>query len=410
MQANTTPARRVRVNGRRSIYYRDDSHGKRRYEITYYDSDGRRRWKTVDGGLRQAEALLDDLRSRVRRGEKVAPTKATVQEVAEQWLASKTNLRPRTREGYETSLRVHVFPRLGKRRISVVDVDDIAALVSEMRVAGKASATIVSALKPVSGTFAYAARLGLRTGNPVRELERDERPKLHRHEMRVLSSAEIAKLLEAASSERYRVLVATAIFSGLRQGELLGLQWRDVDFRSGTIRVRQQLDRDGTLTEPKTPQARRHVVLMPALAAALAAYRLSQPPSMAKDDSLVFASRVGTPMTWRNASRRGLGSAVARAGLPHTRFHDLRHTFASLLIAEGLDITYIAAQLGHANPTITLSTYAHVFDRHRHEDHARSALEARFGTLLSGTRVEPRHCTERDADASNLAQLRGSRT
>ena len=406
MQTDHTSARRARVKGRRSIYYRDDSTGRRRYEVSYYDSDGRRRWKTIDGGLRDAESALDDLRSRVRRGEKVAPTKATVRQVAELWLSSKTALRPWTRQGYETSLRTHILPRIGNRRVRDVDVYDVAKIVAHMQADGKASATIVSALKPLSGTLAYAARRGMRTGNPVRELERDERPRIQRREMRVLNSDEIAKLLRAASSEQYRVLLATAILSGLRQGELLGLQWQDIDLNRSVIHVRRQLDRSGALSEPKTPQARRDVALMPTLARTLAEHRLSRPPAFTRDDALIFCSEIGTPMIHRNVSRRALAAAVETAELKHIRFHDLRHTFASLLIAEGLDVTYIAAQLGHANPTITLSTYAHVFDQHRHEERARSALEARFGDLLDGTVLEPRPRIRQDSTRTKTAQLR----
>src|SRR5262245_40235566 len=127
---------------------------------------------------------------------------------------------------------------------------------------------------------------------------------------------------------------------------------------------------------------------MPSLARLLREHKLASAHSSPGDP--VFATLTGAPMYYRNVSRRGFAAAVAKAGLdepgkPRLRFHDLRHTFASLLIAEGLHIVYVSRQLGHSAPSFTLNVYSHLFDRIEHARRASEALEAGFSTLLVPT-------------------------
>src|SRR5439155_25901262 len=133
--------------------------------------------------------------------------------------------------------------------------------------------TIKGTLTPLSLVFKYAVRRGLCASNPVDKLEKDERPEVSRHDMRTLDRDEISKLLKAADA-RYGVLLMAAIYTGLRQGELLGLTWADVDFDAGFVRVRKQLGPGGSRVEPKTPQAVRDVVLFPQLAEVLREHKV----------------------------------------------------------------------------------------------------------------------------------------
>ncbi len=384
MRRTDTP-RRVSVKGRRGIYYWMGADGQRRYEISFTDSAGVRRWKTIAGNLEDAQAALDEVRSRKRKGERVAPSRATLAEVAAEWLSGRHgHLRPRTLERYEVALRVHVLPRLGRLRVSELTEDHVAWLVAEMRDAGAAGWSIRATLTPLSRIMKWCVRQGMAASNPVTKLDDDERPKVSRREMRVLERDELGRLL-AAAPDRYRTLLATAVFTGVRLGELLGLRWADVDFEGGLVSVRKQLGRDRVLVEPKTAQAVRDVVLMPALGRMLREHKLSSPRSQPGD--FVFVSLRGTPLGQRNVSRRGLDKALERAGLagdgrPRLRFHDLRHTFASLLVAQGADVVFVSRQLGHANPSITLSVYSHLFDRARHAERTSALLEQSFGTLL----------------------------
>jgi integrase len=145
----------------------------------------------------------------------------------------------------------------------------------------------------------HATRRGLVPVNAVARLERGERPRSVQREMRFLEREEIGLLLDAADNA-HRPLLATAIFTGLRLGELLGLTWADIDLKAGLVRVRKQLDTNGVRVNPKTPQAIREVVLMPALGRILREHRLSS--RFSGDREPVFASTAGTPMHYRNVN------------------------------------------------------------------------------------------------------------
>ena len=236
-------------------------------------------------------------------------------------------------------------------------------------------------LTPLSRLFAHAVRRGLIEANPVSKLDRSERPRVSRQERPVLNPEEIGRLLEAAPPP-FRTLLATAILSGLRQGELLGLHWRDIDFDHELIHVRTALDRKRRDVPPKTERAVRDVVLMPALAEALRQHkgetRFDQP------DDYVFTTRNGTPHHAPHIGLRALKPALERAGLQPIRWHDLRHTFASLLIAGGANITFVSRQLGHTSSQITLGIYAHLLDSEEQARRTREMLQVKLGSYVRG--------------------------
>jgi integrase len=250
----------------------------------------------------------------------------TVAQYTATWLESIEGLvSARTLEDYAGRLERHVLPRLGQRRLDEVGVDHVLALIADLRKRGYAGSTIGAVLNPLSRLFAHAIRRELIQVSPVSKLERSERPRVSRRERPVLSRDEITRLLEA-TPPHYRTLLATAILSGLRQGELLGLHWRDVDFDNEVIRVRSALDRKQVDVRPKTPHALRDVVLMPTLAEALQQHRAES--HFCEPSNYIFTTRVGTPLHWANLASRVLNPALRRAGLRHLRWHDLRHTFA----------------------------------------------------------------------------------
>ena len=195
----------------------------------------------------------------------------------------------------------------------------------------------------------------------------------------MLSTEEINRLL-AAADQRWRVLLQTAIFTGLRSGELLGLRWCDVDLDAGVIRTRYQLGRDGERADLKTEAARRDVHLAPTLAKTLREHKLATPWSAPGDP--VFAAATGGVLDRRNMTRRGVESAAKRAGLTGVSMHVLRHTFASLLIAGGCNVKYAQQQLGHTSAAMTLDTYAVLFDQAGQAEKATAAMEAQFSRAM----------------------------
>jgi integrase len=398
-QRTSGAARRTRLRGKPGIYYRtvtiengDRRRQVRRYEITYLDSDGRRRWQAVPGhdNLDDAQAALTRINHKLHRGERVAPSKQTFDQLADQWL-TQLRVGERTHERYDSNLRNHLRPRYGTRRAQTITVDDVARLIVELDDKGKKGWTIRNTLTTLSSLYSWAKRRGFVANNPVVDLEARERPRVARRQQRAFAPAEIKALLNACEA-KYQPLIATAFFSGLRLMELLGLRWQDIDFKGGEIHVRAQLRRKGGLKELKSDAGRRDVVLMPELARLLRRHKAKSRYS--KEHDYVFASETGSALNWRNVEHRGFDKALARAKLTRPDgkpvLHDCRHTFASLLIAQGLDIVFISRQLGHANPATTLRIYAHLFDEHTHATRMRDALSSSYGAIITPTAALPR--------------------
>jgi integrase len=304
----------------------------------------------------------------------------TVAEYTDHWLRVATGqLRARTVANYRSQMQLHVLPRLGNRTLADVDEDDLLRMISELRAAGYTAWTIRTILTPLSRMLNHGVRRGLIRSNPVAGLDRSERPAVWGREQRILTRDEIRRLLTAARPQ-HRALLATAVFTGLRQGELLALTWSNIDFDGGAVKVREALDRQGRRIQPKTRNAIRDVVLMPSLVTKLEAHRAAS--DYASRTDYVFASKVGTPLYWRNLTPRVLRPALERANLETLRWHDLRHTFAALLIMQGANIAYVSRQMGHGSAEITLRVYSHVFDRAEYAQRIRQALESSFGALV----------------------------
>jgi integrase len=175
-------------------------------------------------------------------------------------------------------------------------------------------------------------------------------------------------------------VLASALFTGTRQNELLALRWKHLNFSAGLVRVRTSLDRQGNDAPLKTDNAVRDVVMIDSLARLLHGHR--RVSRFTGREDFVFASRTGSAMHWRNVTRRCLQHAVRVAGIEPIRWHDLRHTYASMLIATRASITFVSRQMGHANPAITLRVYGHLFDAARYAKRTRHTLEEAYGSLL----------------------------
>jgi integrase len=287
-------------------------------------------------------------------------------------------------------LEHHLLPAFASRPLREISVQDVRELLDSLREQGRAENTIAGALATFQCVMRFAVRNGWIADSPVNKLEADERPHPSRLAYRVLGREEIQALLDACLPA-YRTLIATALYTGMRHSELLGLIWRDVDLRGGVVHVRTQLSRarSGTPCRRvalKTRSARRQIPLTPQLATLLGQHRATSPFNSNRD--WVFATRNGTPLAHRNVQRSALSRAVHAAGLEQDgtrlRFHDLRHTFASHLIVDlNLDVVQVSRMLGHASPATTLDIYAHLFDDARHAADIRTRMSrSEFARLL----------------------------
>jgi integrase len=414
MQDQPTKAPR-RVKTKAPGVYRSIS-GK--YEIAYRDTDGRLVFRVVEGGFEVAKASRADIVGKLSRGVPIRHTKAAFGEFAETVLAGMS-ARPRTIEKHRYHLDAHLLPRLQDRKLADITTDDVARLVAEMargvhfvkvngrltrakRKTGYAGSTIAGVVSTLGLILSKAKRRGLIPANPVADLERTERPKLTQVEKRVLDAAEIAKLLENGGT--FRPLIAVLVFSGLRLGEALGLQWQDVG--DGFLHVRRQLGRDREPAAIKTQAGCRDVVLMPQLASVLTEHKLASRHCGTTD--FVFAAPEGRGHDHRSAAK-GIERAVSRAGLGDgISAHSFRHTFASQLIGLGLDPVRVSKQLGHTSAAFTAAAYAHEFERARHADDLRARMADGYGRLLdvkemsTSARNQPQPAAARPASISSI--------
>ena len=352
--------------------------------------EGKPRFKTVGRKLTEARKQRDLLSAKAQRGELLERSNVTFAELAQTLLegieaqVASGERSERTLENYRYYLEGHLLPLLGRKRIQQISTDDCAAVISALRAKGLSPKTISGSLAPLGRVFSLALRRGYISDNPLRRLEQSERPRPERREQRVLTHEEIRKLL-SSSLPRYRPFIATALYSGMRLSELLGLTWADVDFEQGLIRVRFQLsrarvDKPARRVRPKTPAAIRDIPLLPQLGQLLKRHRLASPHSASSD--YVFCSGLGTPLGYRNVERLGVRRAAEKAGLeregqPWLRVHDLRHTFVSHLIVDlRLDVAQVSRILGHARPSITLDRYTHLFDQAGHAAEIRERMAA----------------------------------
>jgi integrase len=396
MQAKGNPRPRRRPVARHpGIYYRPRPGGKVQppYEVPYLDSSGKRRWAVVHGSLDDAEAKRAELRLRRRRGERIQPTRQTFEEHAREWL-ERQDVRPRTREIYTWALEQHLIPRLGRRRLDQISVDDVAALIVAMRRQRLKGWTITSALRPLSIILAQAARRGRIPVNPLTQLERGERP---RHDdqrpKRILSLEEMQALLAHADSEQYRCLLELMLAAGIRIGEALGLAVCDLDRKHSLIRVECQLDRDGQRTPLKTEESRRAIDIPPQLMRRLLAL-VEERGQLFNPGAFVFASRNETGLV-RKVAREALKRAVkaARIAPPEPTLHDLRHSHASMLIALDVSVVDVQCRLGHRKPDTTLRVYTHQW---KEREARRSRIGQQLGQLFAERSALPAPRLERD--------------
>jgi integrase len=194
-------------------------------------------------------------------------------------------------------------------------------------------------------------------------------PRVARHEIQPLTAAQARTLLEAARGGRLEALYVMALSSGMRLGELLGLRWSDVDLDGGIVQVRQILVRMPSglrFGEPKTKRSRRRISLSTGVRDSLRQHRARQATERLRlgpvweDYDLVFANEIGKPLDAGNFLRRDFWRALNKAGLPRCRFHDLRHTCATLLLQQGVHPKVVSELLGHGSIGLTLDTYSHI--------------------------------------------------
>ena len=273
------------------------------------------------------------------------------------------SVKPVTFESYAHLVHVHIAPALGRVKLKALSPAHLQGFYRAKLDAGLSPRTVQYLHVVLHRALKQALRWGL---VPRNVSEAVDPPRVRREEIRPLSPAQARTLLETARDDRLEALYVLAVHCGLRQGELLGLKWDDVDLERGTLQVRRTLS-GGTFTAPKTAKSRRTVRLKQSALEALRRHlerqlvEIDRAGPLWQENGLIFATERGTPLNRHNLGSRSFKPLLKRAGLPQsTRFHDLRHTCATLLLVQGIHPKVVQELLGHSNVGITLDTYSHV--------------------------------------------------
>jgi integrase len=297
------------------------------------------------------------------------------------WLTDsvRDTVRPTTFERYEQIVRLHLRPVLGQLKLKNLTSAHVRGLYRQKLDAGLAPRTVQYVHVTLHKALEQAIADGLIPRNAT---EAVKPPQVRREEMRPLTAKQVRILFDAAKGDRLAALYVLAVTTGLRQGELLGLKWDDVDLEAGTLQVRRTLTtaKGGPqLTSPKTKGSRRTVKLPQTALEALRSHlerqlgEIDQAGSLWRENGLIFASESGDPLDRRNVTTHQFKPLLKRAGLPQIRFHELRHTCATLLLSKNVNPKIVSEMLGHASIAITLDTYSHVLPNM--QDSAAKAME-----------------------------------
>ena len=327
------------------------------YQASVWSARESKRIRKTFATLAEARGWRSETQTGVRRGTLRAPAHTTVGDAADDLVAGMTSGRVRTRSGdrykpsairsYEAGLRDHIIPRLGRTRLADVQHRDVQRIADDLLVEGRDPSTIRNALMPLRVIFRRAVEDGDLAINPCTHLRL---PAVRGRRERIASPEEAERLL-AALPERDRPIWATAVYAGLRRGELMALRWADVDLANGVIRVERAYDeKEHVEIEPKSRAGRRTVPIVGALRDILVAHKASQD----RAEGFVFSG--DTPFQpsnlWRRAQR-----AWKRGDLEPIGLHEARHTFASVLIAAGVNAKAITTYMGHASVQTTYDLY-----------------------------------------------------
>jgi len=313
---------------------------------------------------KECRSWIKDMQEQIENGLSVDGFKMTVHDLFKMWLESiQGSVRPRTLDQYQGVVRNHLEPVLGEIKLRELQPYQIQQLYNSLLAEGKSNRTVQLVHSVIHRALVVGQQLGLVGRNPASAVTP---PKVPQKEMQVLDDNQARQLLIAAQGDRYEAMYYLAITTGLRQGELLGLKWEDIDFSSGILQVKRQLQRvpgkGVRLSEPKTKAGRRQIQLGPESVNQLITHRKRQDIEREGDrweeHGLIFPSSVGTPTGQRNLIR-SYKRLLKKAGLPNIRFHDLRHTAATLMLLNGIPLIVVSRRLGHSKPSVTLDIYGH---------------------------------------------------
>jgi integrase len=351
-----------------SIYKREDGRWVAVVNLGYVN--GKRKRKSFYGDTRKQvqEQLTAALREQ-QQGLPIAFEKMTVEQFMQKWLEEvimPPRKRVRTYRVYAQNVRLYIIPLLGKVVLTKLTPLNVQSFINQLLAKGLKPRTVLIAHNVLRGALNQALKWGLVQRNVATLVDL---PKATKAEQKFLKPPDARRLLDQIKGDRLEALYTVALALGLRKSEALGVRWQDIDFDAGTLTVQVELvyyNGKYTLEPLKTDKSRRQLALPQFAIEALLAHRERQVAEQAKlgehwhnDFGLVFPSSLGTPLSARNVTR-SFHRMLEKAGLERMRFYDMRHTCASLLLAQGVPLRVVMEILGHSQISLTANTYTHV--------------------------------------------------
>lgn len=343
-----------------------------------YRANGRRKRKFVyAASKKEAQNKLRKLQSSADAGTLPDAGRMTVADFVNRWLQNhaRCKVRPTTFQNYEWLARLHITPALGGVRLAQLRPAHVEAFYGQMERDGTGAVTRRGAAVLLTNILRHAVRLKLIPFDPSAAIAK-ARPEVK--EVTFLTETQTRQFLKAAKKSRLHALFVLAVGSGMRQGEILGLRWSDIDLVSGTVSVQRslaQLKKEFLVKEPKSRHSRRTISISQFVVDALQDHRAAM-LAEGNINAPVFCNRNGQFIGKSNLIRRDFKPIIARANeeaekeaaktnthptlLPDFRFHDLRHTHATQLLSRGTGIKAVSQRLGHADIKVTLMVYSHV--------------------------------------------------
>lgn len=352
-----------------SIHKYQTTKGETRYLVMLeVGENGKRKQKKKMGfkTKKEANAFLVEAQNDINKGTYIEPSKLTFKDFIEDWFHNikKKSLR-RAAENYQIYLEKYILVFFEDNvPLGRLNGTNIQKFINVMHDKGYSPSTIKRAYNIISSSLDYAVNHNLILKNVAKTATL---PKADKQEMQVWNEEEVTHFLKVAKEDPNYILFSLALQTGMRQGEILGLRWKDIDIENKTLTIKQVLSHDGKelLSGAKTNAGNRAISLSDSIISDLKKHRskiLQEKLVQGKyyiDNDLVNCTSLGTPLNPSNV-RRTFNRLIKKADISQIRFHDLRHTHATLLLSKGVHVKVISERLGHSNIKITLETYSHV--------------------------------------------------
>jgi len=354
--------RKRRGNNEGSIFQRADGQWTATIAIGH-DANGKRKRRTVYGKTRgEVAEKLTRLQGQKLDGTLCDDERLTVGEYLPRWLedSARPTIKENTYDNYETMIRVHIAKHIGGVKLAKLSPAHVQGMYSVMERGGASGRVRLLCHAVLRRSLKQAVRWQLVIRNVCDAVDP---PKVEKREIQPLTVEQSQKLLAEVRGDRMEAVYVLALTAGLRQGELLGLKWNDIDLQAGTVSVQRTLRLKAgrvIVTSPKSAKGRRLVELPSMTVDAIQDHRKRMLADGHAGCEWVFCNEAGNPVDKNNLVRRSFKPTLKRAELPPIRFHDLRHTHATLLLLQGEHPEVVQERLGHANIAMTLDIYSHV--------------------------------------------------